>query len=45
MAPLYELDMGIANRAEVLLQKDRDANNGRAKHDFEYYYNQLAVNS
>lgn len=42
MAPLYELDMAIANRAEVLLQKDRDANNGRAKHDFEYYYNQLA---
>ena len=42
MAPLHELDMAIANRAEVLLQKDRDANNGRAKHDFEYYYNQLA---
>ncbi|MCI7043977.1 MAG: hypothetical protein MR993_03245, partial [Spirochaetes bacterium] len=27
MAPLHELDMAIVNRAEVLLQKDRDANN------------------
>ena len=42
MDPLQELDLSIANQAEVLLQKDRDANNGNAKHDFEYYYTQVA---
>ena len=42
MDPLQELDLSIANQAEVLLQKDRDANNGNAKHDFEYYYAQVA---
>ena len=45
MAPSQELDLSIANQAEVLLQKDRDANNGRAKHTFEYYYNQVAQQS
>ena len=45
MPGLKELDLLIANKAEILLQKDRDANNGRAKHTFEYYYNQVAQQS
>ena len=36
------LDDAIAVKAETLLQKDRDDHNGRAKHSFEYYYQQVA---
>lgn len=40
--PMYqEVDEGALYRAEELLQADRDANNGKPKHNLEYYYKQV----
>lgn len=40
---LTEADPGLLYRAEELLQADRDAHGGNAKHTLEYYYQQVTA--